>query len=104
MPPREAYLHAAQRMAWPVITSIVTIIAVFMPLLFWPGVPGQFMKFMPITLIAVLSASILMALIFIPAIGQLLKPSLKNVNQRHGDNLENLTGLLARYLKVLKVA
>jgi multidrug efflux pump len=71
--PQSAYLRAAQRMAWPVITSILTIIVVFMPLLFWPGVPGQFMKYMPITLIAVLSASILMALIFVPAIGQLQK-------------------------------
>jgi len=104
MSPRTAYLHAAQRMAWPVITSIVTIIAVFMPLLFWPGVPGQFMKFMPITLIAVLSASILMALIFIPAIGQLLKSPLGSASQAHSDTFENMTGLMARYLKVLKVA
>jgi multidrug efflux pump len=71
--PQSAYLRAAQRMAWPVITSTITIIVVFMPLLFWPGVPGQFMKYMPITLIAVLSASILMALIFVPAIGRLQK-------------------------------
>ncbi len=105
MRPPAAYLHAAQRMAWPVITSIVTIIAVFMPLLFWPGVPGQFMKFMPITLIAVLSASILMALIFIPAIGQLLKPSAEALQHNHTpDNPEDVTGLTAKYLKVLKIA
>jgi multidrug efflux pump len=104
MSPRTAYLHAAQRMAWPVITSIVTIIAVFMPLLFWPGVPGQFMKFMPITLIAVLSASILMALIFIPAIGQLLKPRLENLVHKQSDKLENFTGLLGSYLKILNIA
>lgn len=104
MAPRVAYLHAAQRMAWPVITSIVTIIAVFMPLLFWPGVPGQFMKFMPITLIAVLSASILMALVFIPAIGQLLKPPKGESAQKHTNNLEDVTGLMAKYVKVLKFA
>lgn len=104
MVPRTAYLHATQRMAWPVITSIVTIIAVFMPLLFWPGVPGQFMKFMPITLIAVLGASILMALIFIPAIGQLLKPSKVKIHHQQTEKLEDLTGLMAKYLKVLKIA
>lgn len=104
MSPRAAYLHAAQRMAWPVITSIVTIIAVFMPLLFWPGVPGQFMKFMPITLIAVLSASILMALVFIPAIGQLLKPTSGDISHHPSSSLENPGGLMARYVKVLKVA
>lgn len=104
MTPRAAYLHAAQRMTWPVITSTVTIIAVFMPLLFWPGVPGQFMKFMPITLIAVLSASILMALIFIPAIGQLLRPPKGHSNAQHTEGEERLTGLMGRYLNVLHYA
>jgi multidrug efflux pump len=105
MRPPAAYLHAAQRMAWPVITSIITIIVVFMPLLFWPGVPGQFMKFMPITLIAVLSASILMALIFIPAIGQFLKPPAQPLDHNHAPTSpDNVTGLTAKYLKILNVA
>jgi multidrug efflux pump len=105
VPPGPAYLHAAQRMAWPVITSIITIIVVFMPLLFWPGVPGQFMKFMPITLIAVLSASILMALIFIPAIGQLLKPPPGHIPLKKVSNEPiELKGLMAQYLRVLKFA
>lgn len=104
MSPKDAYLHAAQRMAWPVITSTVTIIAVFMPLLFWPGVPGQFMKFMPITLIAVLGASILMALIFIPAIGHLLKPSKSDTSTKHTDNPDQQTGLMAKYVNILKFA
>jgi multidrug efflux pump len=104
MAPRAAYLHATQRMAWPVITSIITIIVVFMPLLFWPGVPGQFMKFMPITLIAVLGASILMALIFIPAIGQFTKPTLERPSHTHSNSVENPTGLMARYLKALTFA
>lgn len=70
--PFQAYRQAAQRMAWPAITSTITIVVVFLPLLFWPGVVGQFMRFMPITLIAVLSASLLMAIIFVPVIGALL--------------------------------
>ena len=69
---KDAYREAAIRMVWPVITSITTILVVFLPLLFWPGVVGQFMKFMPITLIAVLLASLFMALIFIPAIASLM--------------------------------
>jgi multidrug efflux pump len=104
MPQREAYLHAAKRMAWPVITSTVTIIAVFMPLLYWPGVPGQFMKFMPITLIAVLSASILMALIFIPAIGQFLKTPKDHKKANHQEDEEQVTGLMAKYLNILHFA
>jgi multidrug efflux pump len=69
MPPREAYPHAAKRMAWPVIASTITTLIVFTPLLFWPGVVGQFMRYMPITLLFTLSGSLLMALIFLPTVG-----------------------------------
>ncbi len=67
--PWMAYREAAIRMMWPVVTSIVTILVVFCPLLYWPGIMGEFMKFLPITLIATLSASLLMALFFIPSLG-----------------------------------
>lgn len=70
MPKAEAYRLAARRMAWPVTASTFTTIAVFMPLLFWPGVIGQFMKYMPITVITCLLASLAMALVFIPVIGK----------------------------------
>ena len=65
----QAYGEAARRMAWPITTSTATTLAVFMPLLFWPGTVGEFMKFLPITLIVVLSASLLMALVFVPTLG-----------------------------------
>ena len=58
MPPKEAYALAAKRMAGPVIAATATRVAAFSPLLFWPGVVGQFMKYLPITLIATLSASL----------------------------------------------
>jgi len=72
MPPKEAYSMAAKRMAGPVIAATATRVAAFSPLLFWPGVVGQFMKYMPITLIATLSASLVTALIFTPTLGALL--------------------------------
>ena len=68
---QEAFALAAQRMAGPVIASTMTRIAAFSPLLFWPGVVGEFMKYMPITLIATLSASLVYALIFTPTLGAL---------------------------------
>ncbi len=68
-PPSEAYGQASIRMAWPIISSTLTTLVVFMPLLFWPGIVGQFMKYLPITLIATLTGSLLMALIFLPVIG-----------------------------------
>ena len=72
MPPREAYSMAAKRMAGPVTAATVTRVAAFSPLLFWPGVVGEFMKYMPITLIATLSASLVVALFFTPTLGALL--------------------------------
>ena len=68
---REAYRRSAKRMAWPIIASTTTTLAAFFPLIFWPGIVGEFMKFLPITLVAVLSASLLMALIFVPTLGSL---------------------------------
>jgi multidrug efflux pump len=72
MPPREAYSLAVERMSGPVIAATATRVAAFSPLLFWPGVVGEFMKYMPITLIATLSASLVVALIFTPTLGALL--------------------------------
>lgn len=72
MNPREAYIAAAQRMAWPVIISTVTTLAVFMPLMFWPDFVGEFMRFLPLTLILTLSGSLLMAMVFLPVVGSLL--------------------------------
>jgi multidrug efflux pump len=71
-PPREAYSMAAKRMAGPVIAATATRVAAFSPLLFWPGIVGEFMKYMPITLIATLSASLVVALFFTPTLGALL--------------------------------
>lgn len=72
MSPREAYSLAVMRMAGPVTAATLTRIAAFSPLLFWPGVVGEFMKYLPITLIATLSASLVTALIFTPTLGALL--------------------------------
>ena len=66
---KTAYREGAVRMAWPIIASTVTTLMVFLPLLFWPGIVGSFMKFLPITVICVLSASLIMALVFIPVLG-----------------------------------
>ena len=69
---RNAFRMGAQRMAWPIISSTVTTLMVFMPLLFWPGIVGQFMKYLPMTVIAVLLSSLFMALIFIPVLGGMI--------------------------------
>ena len=71
MPKEEAFELAAKRMAGPVIAATMTRIAAFSPLLFWPGIIGDFMKYLPITLIVTLAASMLYALVFTPTLGAL---------------------------------
>ncbi len=69
--PMQAYVDAAKRMFWPIVSSTATTLCAFLPMLFWPGVPGEFMGMLPITLIFVLSASLIVALIYIPIMGGL---------------------------------
>jgi multidrug efflux pump len=67
--PMHSYVEAAKRMFWPIISSTATTLCAFLPMLFWPGIPGEFMRNLPITLIYVLSASLLVALIYLPVVG-----------------------------------
>ncbi|NCQ23666.1 MAG: efflux RND transporter permease subunit [Roseovarius sp.] len=67
--PMHAYVGAAKRMFWPVVSSTATTLCAFLPMLFWPGIPGQFMGMLPVTLIFVLSASLLVALVYLPVMG-----------------------------------
>lgn len=108
-PRSRAYGLAAKRMAWPIIASTATTLAAFLPLLFWPGVVGEFMKFLPLTLILTLSASLLMALIFVPTLGSIFgKPgatddkSLKAMLAGETGDLDDVEGFVGGYLKLLK--
>jgi multidrug efflux pump subunit AcrB len=65
---KEAARIGASEVAWPVITSTLTTLAAFSPLLFWPDIMGQFMGFMPRTLIVVLTASLFVAIVINPAV------------------------------------
>ncbi len=67
--PMHAFTEAAKRMFWPIVSSTATTLCAFLPMLFWPGVPGEFMGMLPVTLIYVLSASLLVALVFLPVMG-----------------------------------
>ncbi|WP_425090550.1 efflux RND transporter permease subunit [Tropicimonas sp. S265A] len=67
--PMQAYTDAAKRMFWPIVSSTATTLCAFLPMLFWPGVAGQFMGMLPVTLIFVLTASLVVALIYLPVMG-----------------------------------
>lgn len=107
--PRRAYMQAAEYVKWPLIASTATTLVVFMPLLFWPGIVGQFMKYMPITLIATLSGSLLMALVFLPTLGSLFgTPKKLNQNKQTQEqnaqtgDISQVKGFTGSYYKVLK--
>ena len=69
---KKAYSDSVGRMAVPVVASTGTTLAAFLPLLFWPGVSGDFMSYLPITVFAVLGWSLLYALVFVPTLGTVL--------------------------------
>jgi multidrug efflux pump len=85
MPKEEAFALAAQRMAGPVIAATMTRIAAFSPLLFWPGIIGDFMKYLPITLIVTLAASMLYALVFTPTLGAMFAKAHVHEEEEHRD-------------------
>ncbi len=64
----DAAIRGAGEVAWPVLTSTLTTVAAFIPLMYWPGIMGQFMSFLPQTVIVVLLASLFVALVINPAI------------------------------------
>ncbi len=65
-PAMEAAKEGVGEVAWPIITSTLTTLAAFLPLAFWQDTIGEFMKFLPITLIIVLSSSLFVALVINP--------------------------------------
>ncbi len=81
----QATIEGAGEIAWPIISSTATTLAAFLPLAFWPGLMGDFMKYLPITLIITLGSSLFIALVINPvfiASFMRLEPGLKRPNGR----------------------
>ena len=64
----QAVKQGVGEVAWPIIASTGTTVAAFIPLAMWPGIMGEFMKYLPITLIIVLSSSLFVALVINPVL------------------------------------
>jgi len=106
---KEAYALAAKRMFWPVVASIATTLAAFLPLMFWPGVPGKFMSYLPVTVFTVLIGSLFYALVFGPALGAVFGKAgeddqksidtLKELEEGDPTKLKSITGYYARLLR-----
>jgi len=64
----EAAREAASEVGWPIISSTLTTLCAFFPMIFWPGIMGEFMKFLPMTLIITLTSSLFVALVINPTV------------------------------------
>ncbi len=107
--PKDAYYFATLRMLWPITSATLTKIVVFLPLLFWPGVTGDFMKYLPITVIVTLIASWVMAIIFLPVLGALLGQAgqseaqlVADMQRAESGDLSQISGFIGRYLSFLQ--
>lgn len=104
----EAYSLAAKRMFWPIASSTATTLAAFLPMLAWPGVSGEFMSYLPITLIVVLTASFVTAMLFLPVLGSLVGKTedqdsdiLKMLAGAETGDVRLLPGLTGSYVRML---
>ena len=100
----DAYTQSYKRMIWPIISSTATTLAAFLPLILWPGVSGQFMKWMPFMVSLVLVSSLFSALIFIPVMGSIFgkteKKDFAKLNNKF--DLRNLSGFTKIYIDILQ--
>jgi len=99
----EAARQGAAEVAWPVITSTLTTLVAFAPLLYWPDIMGQFMSFLPETLIITLSSSLFVAIVINPAICSALIARGKN-GLSAGPGAESGHPFVRGYVRFLRVA
>ncbi|SDO91366.1 efflux RND transporter permease subunit [Desulforhopalus singaporensis] len=95
----EAVTRATGEVAYPVIGSTVTTLAAFSPMLFWPGIMGEFMSYLPLTLIITLSSSLFVALVINPAIASLFM-KVKGSQQPAPDSLADISSAVSRPVAV----
>ena len=97
----EGYKLASKRMFYPILASTGTTMAAFIPVIFWPGFTGQFMRYLPITVFIVLLASLLYSLIMIPVLGTYLgqRESALNKNDERESIFKKLTELYGRRIE-----
>ena len=108
---KEAYIRAAKLMFWPITSSTATTLAAFLPMLLWPGVVGEFMSYLPIMVIIVLSSALLTAMVFLPVTGSFIgkkkataeeMANAEHLGGTHKFDIKEMTGLTGLYARVLK--
>ena len=97
----EGYTLASKRMFYPIVASTGTTLAAFIPIMFWPGFTGQFMRYLPITIFFVLLSSLFYSLILIPVLGTFFgqRTSALNNDESHTSIFIRLTEWYGKYIK-----
>ncbi|MBZ0137145.1 MAG: efflux RND transporter permease subunit [Planctomycetes bacterium] len=103
--PVQAAKEATQEVAWPVIASTATTVGAFFPMVFWPGIMGEFMSYLPITVIVTLLCSLFVALVINPTLAasfmRFRKPTDKPINRK----VENVgKQIIFGYERLLRLA
>ena len=98
--PWEAARQAVGEIAVPIIASTLTTLAAFFPLVFWGGIMGEFMKYLPVTLIIVLTSSLFVALVIIPVMSATFI-KIKNNNGNGDSKRKRRMGLIFASLLVV---
>jgi CzcA family heavy metal efflux pump len=96
----QAALKGTREVAWPVITSTLTTLSAFFPMIFWPGIMGEFMKYLPITLIITLSASLFVGL----TINPVLAATFLKLKDAHRETTRRESRFVALYRSTLRWA
>jgi multidrug efflux pump subunit AcrB len=91
----QAAKEGVGEVAWPIITSTLTTLAAFLPLAFWDDLVGEFMKFLPITLIIVLSASLFVALVINPVMTSMFMKIEDLTKEKPKKGIVRIAGVLA---------
>tara|TARA_R110000868_G_scaffold2384_6_gene17697 strand:- start:3542 stop:6763 length:3222 start_codon:yes stop_codon:yes gene_type:complete len=107
---KQAYTHAGKRMFWPIVSSTATTLAAFLPFLFWDSIPGQYMAYLPLTLIFVLSSALVMALVFLPTLGSVFaakggvvdpNSAVAHLNAQEESDPTSVPGLTGHYARLI---
>ncbi|MGR3722717.1 efflux RND transporter permease subunit [Abyssibius alkaniclasticus] len=107
---KRAFILAARKMFVPVVSATATTLGAFVPLLFWPGIIGKFMSYLPIVVIIVMVASLVSALIFMPVIGAMIAKNEMSEKEKEKADIvmypdkfdpKKVTGLTGVYVRIM---
>lgn len=92
----QSAIDGTHEVMWPVITSTATTVGAFFPMVFWPGIMGEFMYYLPVTVIVALAASLFVALVVNPTLAALFMSAKQIAPEEKKDGL-----ILRAYTQIL---